>query len=468
MSLATVPAPTVKEADKSAHPIPGKGPANITVSKQAKSAPTKGSTVKTSPTSKGKTATASKTSKASSAAAVPKGDKTTVTAQKKMASGAASAAEGKSSRLKSKKAGTAGKSKLSPALKNGEANKKTPPNQTAAKTSASDKKSVKAKSETAKSPDKTTHPTADFPKLPKGRVYVPIKHKDGNVEYIIEVLRDPKLEARRAAELESKIAKASKKLAKVQERLRYPSNDHFSQGLQNELGHLLNKVYYSGKLEVKVKKELPRNPLDIKAEMKHSLDGHLVKTKRIRSVMSSGSSKGAKGQHKVVDHLVLERTKQPGGQLGAMTRQYKHKVFSSKQAEAERLAKKKAEVTGAATRNGTNKKGHSKKQTKKGVKISTKKTAANKTAANKTAANKTPANKTPANKTPANKTPANKTAANMTAAKKTAAKKTAAKKTAAKKTAAKKTAAKKASPSTETVKKLAAVSAVPKHLLSTT
>ena len=428
MSLATVPAPAVvKVADKSAHPILGKGPANIAASNQAKSAPTKGSTLKTSPAPKGKTVTASKNSKAS-AAAVPKGGKAKVTTPKKKASGAASAAKSKSSVLKSKKAGTAGKSKLGPAVKNPAASKKTPPNQTAAKTSASDKKSAKAKSKTAKSPAKKRDRTADFPKLPKGSVYVPIKHKDGKVEYIVEVLRDTKLEARRAAELESKIAKASKKLAKVQERLRYLSNDHFAQGLQNELGHLLNKVYYSGKLEVKVKKELPRNPLDIKAEMKHSLDGHLVKTNKIRSVLSSGSSKGAKGQHKVVDHLVLERTKQPGGQLGAITRQYKHKVFSSKQAEAERLAKKKAEVTGAVKRNGTNKKGHSKKQTKKGVKISTKKTAANKTAA----------------------------------------KKTAAKKTAAKKAAANKTAAKKASPSTETVKKLAAVSAVPEHLLSTT
>lgn len=168
----------------------------------------------------------------------------------------------------------------------------------------------------------------DFPPLPPGRQYVAVLQPDGSTQYVVEVLHNHALEKQRAAQLQKKIKQLQARLAKVQHRLNQLSKPHFSNEVENELGHLLNKAYYSGKLEVKVQKAAARSPLDINNEMQHALSTHFVKTKKVRSVMTDSTKRGNK-KGAESDHLVLERRKQPGGQLGTEKRHEKHKVFSS-------------------------------------------------------------------------------------------------------------------------------------------
>lgn len=111
------------------------------------------------------------------------------------------------------------------------------------------------------------------------------KGKDGKITVYYKVKRVEKLEKERHAKLHKKMVLLEKKLAEVKKKLDRLSDLHFNNELQNELGHLLNKVHYSGKLTVKVKKQPPKNPLDIKAEMMHNIDGVFVPIKKINSII---------------------------------------------------------------------------------------------------------------------------------------------------------------------------------------
>lgn len=130
--------------------------------------------------------------------------------------------------------------------------------------------------------------------------------------------RDPIKERKRNLELQALINKTEAKLTEVNKKLSKYSDQHFYNHLQNELGHLLNSVHYEGNLEVKVKKQLPRNPLDIKVEMTHNLRGKTIQKKRVQSVIDLMPNRGArKSQAELQRELLrLETSKQPGGHVG--------------------------------------------------------------------------------------------------------------------------------------------------------
>ena len=138
--------------------------------------------------------------------------------------------------------------------------------------------------------------------------------KGEKIDYIVKVLRDPVVETKRAKLLHQKLELLNSTLTKVKKRLDFLSLNHFDTQMQNELGHLLNKVFYQGNLTIKVRKEPPKIPLDIQEAMNHNTYGVLIPVKRIRAVYDF--KKPDNGTNKKSERLAMERSKQPGGQLG--------------------------------------------------------------------------------------------------------------------------------------------------------
>jgi hypothetical protein len=153
---------------------------------------------------------------------------------------------------------------------------------------------------------------------PRYELVVRLDKKTGKQIKFIRKKRDPIIERKRNLKLQAMIKKTEAKLAKVHKELSKYSDKHFYNHLQNELGHLLNSVHYEGNLEVKVKKKLPKNPLDIKVEMVHNLRGKSIPKKRIQSVIDLVSTRGKRKSAAELKRQLekMERSKQPGGHVG--------------------------------------------------------------------------------------------------------------------------------------------------------
>ena len=153
---------------------------------------------------------------------------------------------------------------------------------------------------------------------PKYELVVSKDKKTGKPIKFIRKKRDPIIEKARNKILQELIQKTEKKLVKVHKQLSKYSDQHFYNHLQNELGHLLNSVHYEGNLEVKVKKQLPKNPLDIKIEMMHNLRGATISKKRIQSVIDLMPNRGKRKSATELSKELLQKelSKQPGGHVG--------------------------------------------------------------------------------------------------------------------------------------------------------
>lgn len=170
-----------------------------------------------------------------------------------------------------------------------------------------------------KQPAKPKPPPKPKPILdPAYEMVEKLDKKTGKKIKFIRKKRDPIKERKRNQELQALIKKTEAKLTEVNKKLSKYSDQHFYNHLQNELGHLLNSVHYEGNLEVKVKKQLPRNPLDIKVEMMHNLRGKTIDTKRVQSVIDLMPNRGARKSQAELQRelLTLETHKQPGGHVG--------------------------------------------------------------------------------------------------------------------------------------------------------
>jgi hypothetical protein len=232
----------------------------------------------------------------------------------KPAKKAAGKQKAKAGKGKSDKKTAAKSTKKKAGSKPKKASKKVTKKKVGAKSTTKKKTPVKQKPKAKPKPPPKPKPVLD----PRYELVVKWDNKTGKQIKFIRKKRDPIIERKRNLKLQAMIKKTEAKLVKVHKELSKYSDQHFYNHLQNELGHLLNSVHYEGNLEVKVKKKLPKNPLDIKVEMMHNLRGKSIPKKRIQSVIDlvsmQGKRKSAAQRKKQIQEM--ERSKQPGGHVG--------------------------------------------------------------------------------------------------------------------------------------------------------